>query len=109
MTTKTRSRHAVADAASSTLDELKSLLAEAEKALASAVERPAEEIKALRGRMRGALKHGRVTARHAAEFAREKVALADDAVRTYPYAALGVAAGVGLLLGLVISRSSQSR
>jgi len=36
--------------------------------------------------------------------AREAARVADSAVHTHPYAAIGVAAAVGLLLGVVLAR-----
>lgn len=108
MSTKSRT-HSVAAAADSTYDQIKSLLAEAEKALANAADRPAEEIKALRARMHDALKEGRVTARHAVKYARAQAVRADEAVHAYPYAALGIAAGVALIVGIAVGRGTSSR
>lgn len=108
MSTKSRTR-SLATTADTAYDQIKSLLSEAEQALANAAERPAEEIKALRGRMHDALKEGRVTARHAVKYARAQAVRADEAVHTYPYAALGIAAGVALLIGLAVGRGTSSR
>lgn len=106
MNAKSRSRSSSAST-ESTLDDLKALLAEAETALASAAEKPAEEIHALRERLRSAIDEGKATARHAMEVAREQASRADEAVRAHPYAAIGVAAGVGLLAGLVLGRQTR--
>lgn len=102
-----KSRTRAAASADSTLDELKALLAEAESALASAADHPAEEIQALRARLRDALAEGKATARHAVELAREQASRADEAVRAHPYAAIGIAAGVGLVAGLVLGRQTR--
>lgn len=77
--------------------------------LANAVERPAQEIKALRSRMHDALKDGRASARHALKYARAQAVRADDAVRASPYAALGIAAGIALIVGIAVGRGSHSR
>jgi ElaB/YqjD/DUF883 family membrane-anchored ribosome-binding protein len=90
-----------------TLDELKALLAEAEQALSATGEAASEEMSALRVRLRGALAQGKVTARHALEIAKEKAAKADEAIHTHPYIAIGIAAGVGVLLGALICRRSS--
>lgn len=91
--------------ADATLDELKSLLAEAEKALSSAGDGASEEVTALRGRLRDALAEGRAGARRLYERAKDEAHRADEAIHTHPYVAIGIAAGVGLLAGALISRS----
>lgn len=94
----------------STLEELKALLAEAEKALSQpAGDEVSDEIDALRTRLRSALEQGKVSARHAVEVAKEKATQADQAIRTHPYVAIGIAAAVGLLAGVIISRGSSNR
>lgn len=98
-----------AASADSTLDELKGLLAEAEKALSTANGEASEEVVALRGRLRDALDEGKATARRAVEYAKEQAAHADEAIHTHPYIAIGIAAGVGLLAGALITRCSCKR
>lgn len=92
----------------STLDELKALLAEAEKALSAAGDGASEEVVNLRGRLRDALAEGRATARHALDYAKEKAHLADEAIHTHPYVAIGIAAGVGVLAGALIARNCSA-
>lgn len=102
--------HTEADThADATLDELKSLLAEAEKALASAGDTATEEVAALRGRLRDALAEGKAGARRVYERAKEQAHRADEAIHTHPYVAIGIAAGVGLLAGALISRGCHNR
>lgn len=101
---KSTSASRSAASSDSTLDELKGLLAEAEKALASAPGEASEEVTALRDRLRGALEEGKVTARRALDYAKEQASHADEAIHTHPYAAIGIAAGVGLLVGALITR-----
>lgn len=95
--------------ADATLDELKSLLAEAEKALASAGDTATEEVTALRGRLRDALDEGKAGARRVYERAKAQAHRADEAIHTHPYVAIGIAAGVGLLAGALISRGCHHR
>jgi ElaB/YqjD/DUF883 family membrane-anchored ribosome-binding protein len=102
------SRSAAASSDDSTLDELKALLAEAEKALSSAGDGASEEVVNLRGRLRDALAEGRATARHALDYAKEKAHLADEAIHTHPYVAIGIAAGVGVLAGALIARNCSA-
>ncbi|MBC8009205.1 MAG: DUF883 domain-containing protein [Burkholderiales bacterium] len=103
MSSKSSARSA-ASSADSTLDDLKALLAEAETALSSVGDHASEEVTSLRGRLREALAEGKLTARHALEYAKEKGAVADEAIHTHPYIAIGIAAGVGLLAGALIAR-----
>lgn len=98
-----------AASADSTLDELKGLLAEAEKALSSANGEASEEVDALRGRLRDALDEGKASARRALDYAKEQAAHADEAIHTHPYAAIGIAAGVGLLAGALLTRCACKR
>lgn len=99
----------VAATTDSTLEELKGLLAEAEKALSSANGEASEEFAALRGRLRDALDEGKASARRALDYAKDQAAHADEAIHTHPYAAIGIAAGVGLLAGALITRCSCKR
>lgn len=103
-----KSSRSAASSADSTLDDLKALLAEAEKALSSAGDQASEEVTDLRGRLREALAEGKATARHALDYAKEKAAVADDAIHTHPYIAIGIAAGVGILAGALIARGCNS-
>lgn len=99
----------VAASADSTLDELKGLLAEAEKALSSASGEASEEVAALRGRLREALDEGKASARRALDYAKHQAVEADEAIHTHPYAAIGIAAGIGLLAGALLTRCACKR
>jgi len=103
----TSSRLAVS--ADSTLDELKGLLAEAEKALSSAGGDAAEEFATLRGRLRDALDETKAGARRALDYAKDQATHADEAIHTHPYAAIGIAAGIGLLAGALLTRCACKR
>lgn len=85
-------------------DDLRRLLAEAEKALAATGDSASEEIKHLRERLRDALDDGRAFARHVTTLAREQAARADEFVHERPYVAMGVAAGVGAMIGVLLAR-----
>lgn len=93
----------------STIDEIKALLAEAENVIASSEGAAGDENASLRERLRSALARSRATAHKAMQMAKEGAAHADEAVRTHPYVAIGVAAGVGLLVGALLSRNHCSR
>jgi ElaB/YqjD/DUF883 family membrane-anchored ribosome-binding protein len=90
------------------LHELQALVAEAEAMMADAVtERPAEAIDSLRSRFAAA--QDRFTDAYAG--ARKKVVAGakstDAAIRANPYQSLAIAAGVGLLVGVLLGRRSK--
>ncbi len=91
------------------MKELKALLAEAESVLAATGDEAAAGIASLRDRTRAALEKSRETAHRVYDIAKERAAEADKAVHEHPYAAIGVAAAVGLLLGALISRNHHCR
>lgn len=93
----------------STIDEIKALLAEAENVIAASGGAASEEISSLKERLRSALDRSRDSAQKAMQMAKEGAAQADEAIQTHPYVAIGIAAGFGLLVGALISRSHYSR
>lgn len=83
--------------------DLKVLLHDAERALSHTTEAAGEKFAELRERMRSALDAGRAEATR-------RVRQADELVHEHPYYAVGIAAGVGALIGIIVSRScSNSR
>lgn len=103
------STSALRNQADQTVDELKALLREAEAALGNAGAEAGEEVQNLRDRLRSAFDEGKNKLGQAADLARKQAARADELVRANPYAAVGIAAGAGLLLGFLVSRSCSSR
>ena len=94
--TKTRS-------AAQETSNLKVLLHDAERALSNGAGAAGEKFEALRERMRSALEAGRDEAKRRAQ-------QADEMVHEHPYYAVGIAAGVGALIGILVSRRfSNSR
>ncbi len=89
---------------SSTSDNLRQLIADAEKALSAAGDSASDEVRALRERLRDALDDGRAFAGHMSAFAREQAARADEFVHERPYVAIGIAAGIGAMLGVLLTR-----
>lgn len=89
----------------STIDEIKALLAEAENVIASTGDRAGDEIASLKERLRSAIDRSRDTANKAVQMAKQGCSQADEAIHTHPYVAVGVAAGVGLLLGALLTRN----
>ncbi len=95
--------------ADTTLDEIKALLREAEQTLSRAGDNASDEVQDLRERLRGVLADGQAKVKDVAAAARRQAARADEAIRANPYQAIGIAAGVGLLAGYLISRSCNNR
>lgn len=92
---------------SASVKELRSLIAEAEKALNAATEEGSEEIEKLGDRFKNALTHGRDISDRAAKAIREQAVHADEFVHDKPYIAIGIAAGLGLVAGALASRRCQ--
>lgn len=95
MATKTKS-------APPTVDDLKSLLHEAEHALSHTAGAAGEKFDELRDRLRTAVDDGKHSLSRRAK-------QADQLVRANPYYAVGLAAGIGALVGLIASRRFSSR
>lgn len=96
-----KTTRALKSAEESSVDELKSLLSDAEKALSSAGDSASEEITTLRERLRDALATGAPFARRALDAAKEQAKTADEFVHNKPYVAVGIAAGLGLIAGVL--------
>lgn len=100
---------ALHDQTSSTVDELKALIREAEAALSNAGAQVGDEMTGLRHRLRSALAEGKNTLDQAAYLARKQAARADEIIRANPYASIGIATGAGLLAGFFVARSCSGR
>jgi ElaB/YqjD/DUF883 family membrane-anchored ribosome-binding protein len=92
--------------AENTVDELKALIREAEEALSSSGN--GEEIDELRERLRDAVASGESLISNLTDKVREQARRADGAIRSNPYQTIGIAAGIGLLAGFLLSRRSGS-
>ncbi len=88
--------------------DLRLVVADAEELLAATAHQTGEKVSALRERMQENLRVARIKLADAEEVVRAKtreVAKAtDNYVHEHPWKSIGVAAGVGLLVGLLISR-----
>jgi ElaB/YqjD/DUF883 family membrane-anchored ribosome-binding protein len=93
----------------STIDEIKALLAEAENVISASGDGASEEIASLKERLGSALDRSRDTAQKVMKLAKDRAARADEAIQTHPYVAIGIAAGVGLLVGALLTRSRSPR
>jgi ElaB/YqjD/DUF883 family membrane-anchored ribosome-binding protein len=88
-------------------DDLRSLLQEAEEALGSATGEAGEKFDQLRDRLRVTLNDGRNSLDRLRAEAVRRAKQADQVVRDNPYYAVGVAAGIGALVGILVTRSCQ--
>jgi ElaB/YqjD/DUF883 family membrane-anchored ribosome-binding protein len=96
----------VNDPANTTVDELKALIREAEEALGSSAE--GDEIEELRERLRDAVANGQNLIANLTDTFKRQARRADDAIRSNPYQTIGIATGVGLIAGYLLSRRSSS-
>lgn len=90
------------------LNELRSLLAEAEKVFGEATaDHRGSEADELRRRFEAAQEQ----LTHLVDDARRKVTdglkTADETIRTHPYQSVAIALGIGLLLGVLLGRRSK--
>jgi ElaB/YqjD/DUF883 family membrane-anchored ribosome-binding protein len=85
--------------------ELKSLLRQAEKALSHSAGETGEKFDELREKLRDALSDSRFSFDSIRTETVRRAKQADKLVRDNPYYAIGIAAGVGAIVGLLVSRS----
>lgn len=89
--------------------ELKALLREAEKALASTSSDAGENFEDLRDRLRTALANGHFSLDSIRQETVRRARQADQLVRDNPYYTAGIAAGIGALIGILVSQRLSSR
>lgn len=100
------SRATPAPSETATADELRELLHEAEQALSTGGQ-AGEQIDDLLERLRAAAGEGRHSIERIRAEALRRARQADQLVRDNPYYALGLAAGVGALIGIFAARSCR--
>jgi ElaB/YqjD/DUF883 family membrane-anchored ribosome-binding protein len=93
---------------SHTADDLKALLQEAELALGNTAGEAGDKFDDLRERLRDALADGKFSFDRLRAEATRRAKQADQIVRDNPYYAIGIAAGVGAVIGILVSRSCNS-
>jgi ElaB/YqjD/DUF883 family membrane-anchored ribosome-binding protein len=81
--------------------DLKKVIVDSEEALAAVA---GENAEALREELSGLIETARELCGKLEQKAKESFATADDTIRTHPYESLGVAAAVGLIVGVLIAR-----
>jgi ElaB/YqjD/DUF883 family membrane-anchored ribosome-binding protein len=88
--------------------DLKALLREAEQALGSTSGEAGEKFEELRDRLRTALNNGHFSFDTLKQETVRRAKQADTLVRENPYYTAGVAAGIGAIIGILVSRSLSS-
>jgi len=89
--------------------DLKALLREAEKALSNSAGEAGETFDDLRGRLRTAISNGHFSLESLRQETVRRAQQADHLVRENPYYTAGIAAGIGALIGILVSRRLSSR
>jgi ElaB/YqjD/DUF883 family membrane-anchored ribosome-binding protein len=87
------------------VDDLRTLIGDAEGLLKSLGGDMSEQAKATRASLSKQLESARVTYGQLQDKAVEQARVADRAIRTHPYQTLGVAFGLGLVVGLLATRN----
>lgn len=102
---KTDLREALTDTREALVEELKAAIAQAEEAIHSAAdEQFVEKARAIRAQLSQSLTEldaGMARTRHQLQAG---ITVAEERVRDNPFAAIGIAAGVGVLIGLLLNR-----
>lgn len=84
--------------------DLRMLSHDAEAVLQATAGQAGEKMTELRGRLSSTLESAKATYRRLEEKTIAGAKVADKTIREHPYESLGVAFGVGLLIGVLVSR-----
>jgi len=89
--------------------DLKSLVSEARSTISNTASHATVDLQALRDRLKDTISGVRTRVRTITKAARRQASRADDQIRANPYQAIGIAAGLGLVAGLLIARRRAAR
>ncbi len=106
MTDKPTSVDATVD---STAEHLNALIHEAEAVLGCAKADASANLDDIRARLRDAIDQGKGMASNLGQCVKRQAGRADDTIRANPYASIGVAAGIGLVVGLLLAGRFRSQ
>jgi ElaB/YqjD/DUF883 family membrane-anchored ribosome-binding protein len=101
---ETRSAEEIEDATERLLQDLKVVVQDGEELLKAGARDLSERGMAARERLAAALEVARDTRRKLQERAVSGVKATDRMVREHPYQSIGVAFGIGMLLGVLVNR-----
>ncbi len=100
-----RSPEEIAESTEKLLADLKAVVQDGEALLRAGAHDLSERGMAARERLAAALEVARETRRKLEQRARAGVKATDQAIREHPYQSIGVAFGIGVLLGLLANRN----
>ncbi len=89
-------------------NDLGTLAEDAHALLTATADVAGEKVAAARHRLKAALESGKAVAAAVRDRTLASAKRADEAVRENPYASIGVALGVGVLLGVMLARRGSS-
>jgi ElaB/YqjD/DUF883 family membrane-anchored ribosome-binding protein len=84
--------------------DLKAVVRDAEELMKATAGQAGEKLTELRGRLATALESAKGTCRHLEEKTAAAAKATDRCIREHPYETIGVAFGVGLLIGVLVGR-----
>lgn len=100
----TRSEHEREDATEKLLRDLKEVMKDGEELLQAGASELSEKGRAARARLAAALDGARETGRKLQEQTIAGARVTDRVIREHPYQSIGLAFGIGLLIGVLINR-----
>ena len=101
---ETRSAEEIEESTEKLLQDLRTVVHDGEELLKAGAQNLSERGVAARERLAAALEVAKETRRRLEERAVLGARATDRAIREHPYEALGIAFGVGMLLGVIINR-----
>lgn len=84
--------------------DIKLLVRDAEELLKATAGDAGEKIKEVRGRLAKALESAKATTAYLQDKTVETAKAADQTIREHPYESIGIAFGVGVLIGFLVGR-----
>jgi ElaB/YqjD/DUF883 family membrane-anchored ribosome-binding protein len=84
--------------------DLKSVVHDAEDLLKATAGEAGEKVKEVRGRLSSALESAKATCEKLQDQTVRAAKVTDQAIREHPYESIGIAFGVGLLIGVLVGR-----
>jgi ElaB/YqjD/DUF883 family membrane-anchored ribosome-binding protein len=93
-----------AEANAKLMTDLKAVVRDAEELMKATAGQAGEKLTELRGRLSTALEAAKGTCNRLQDKTAEVAKATDKCIRDHPYQTIGVAFGVGVLLGVLISR-----
>lgn len=84
--------------------DLNALVRDAEELMKATTGQTGEKISEMRSRLEAALESAKATCHRVEEKTVAAAKATDQTIREHPYEAIGIALGVGLLLGVLIAR-----